>query len=382
MSGTHSILAPSSAERAVPCPASVTMEQRFPEGEQTPEALEGEAAHWVAAEMLMGREHPVGTRTPQGLFVTVEMIEGAGIMADDVDAELQQFGMAADSGAIESSVSIPRTHELCHGTPDYRNWLPTRPRPTLLLYDYKFGHRHVEAFENWQLMDYVSGCISATRLRDTEVDVICKIVQPRAFHRDGPVRTWRFNAADIRAQVNIRHMAAIEALGPNPRAMSGPHCRDCRARHACEAFGRSVYAAMDYAGKALPLEMSPEAMGVELVMIDAALKRLDARKTGLQQQVESTIKQGRAVPHWSLEAGKGRERWTVPDSTVIAIGAALGVNVAKPPEAITPKQAAKAGLPLHAMPTLVETPRTALALVRDDGSKARRVFAPNVSQTT
>jgi hypothetical protein len=122
--------------------------------------------------------------------------------------------------------------------------------------------------------------------------------------------------------------------------------------------------------------MSPEAMGVELVMIDSALKRLEARKTGLQQQVESTIKQGRAVPHWALESGKGRERWTVPDSTVIAIGAALKVNVAKPPEALTPKQAAKAGLPLHAMPELVETPRTALALVRDDGSKARRVFAP------
>ena len=371
---THSIFAPSSAERAIPCPASVTMEARYPEAEKTPEAIEGEAAHWVVQQMLQGVTPSEGDPTPNGSFVTQEMLEGADLMVEDVEIELEPFGMVPSSGAIEVPVHIPRAHAQCFGTPDYRNWLPTSPRPTLLLYDYKFGHRHVEVCENPQMVDYVSGCMSATNLQDSQIDVVVKIVQPRSFHRDGPVRAWRFNGADIRAHINRRAMAADLALRPDPPAQSGPHCRDCKARHACEAFTRSVYAAMDYAGKAVPMELSPAAMGVELVMIDEAIKRLEARKTGVQQQVESVMRRGAHVPHWSFEAGKGRERWKMPDAQVIALGQAMGFDVAQPPKALTPKQAVDKGFPLHAMPGMTETPKTALTLVRDDGSKARRVF--------
>jgi hypothetical protein len=376
MSGVHSIFAPSSAERQAACAASVTLERAYPETGERTEALEGEGAHWVTEQTLAsdGKAQPsVGARAPNGVFVTDEMIEGADIMFEDISALLEPFGLMPSDGMIEVSVSVPRVHELCYGTPDYRIWLPT-PRPTLVVYDYKFGHRVVDAFENWQLMDYVSGAISATALHDLDVDVIVKVVQPRSFHRDGPVREWRFAAADIRQFQNIRHMQALKALAPNPPAQTGPHCGDCRARHACTALQKAAYAAIDYSEKALPLELTPAAMGLELVLVTEAIKRLEARKSGLEEQTKGTMHRGQDVPHWAFEQGTGRERWTVPDAQVIALAKVFNVNVAQPQKALTPKQAEKAGLPLHALAGLVETPKTALALVRDDGSKLRKVF--------
>ena len=374
MSGAHSPLAPSSAERAVPCPGSVRLEAMFPETESNPDALDGEAAHWGLAEMLGGRDVAVGERAPNGVFLTQEMIDGALLMVEDIEAELAPFGMVPQSGAIEVAVSIPNVHAMCWGTPDYRHWLPTVPRPTLLLYDFKFGHRQVEVFENPQMVDYASGCISATSLNDLQIDVIVKIVQPRAFHRDGSVREWRFPASDIRGLVNIRKASADEALGPDPRTKSGAHCRDCKARYACPTNQSAGFAAMDYSGKAVPLDLTAEAMGLELVMVDESIKRLEARKTGLEAQVVASLKAGKSVPHWSMQTGKGRERWAKPDATIIAIGKALNVDVSKPPEAITPKQAVARGFPLVQMPELAESPRTAAALTRDDGTKARRIF--------
>lgn len=384
---THSIFAPSSAERAVACAASVTLEPRFPESEQDEEALEGTAAHWVVEQNLHGVIVNEGDATPVGVFVTDEMLDGAEIMVTAIAREIAPWGRVPTEGETEVKVSIPRTHELCWGTMDYRMWLPPiagKPRWTLLVADYKFGRRHVEVFENWQLMDYVSGSISEAQsaalaaggvpVLDSEIDVVCMVVQPRSYHRDGSVRTWRFLGDDIRAHVNIRATQARKALEPNPPAATGAHCGDCRARHACSLLQQSAYAAIDYVGRATPLELPPDAMGLELTILDAAIDRLKARKSGLEEAVKGTMQRGGNVPGWAVQFGLGREGWTVPDAKIISIGKMLGLDVAKAPKALTPKQAADLGFPVDSMRDLVDRPRTAAKLVKDDGTAARKVF--------
>lgn len=74
---THSILAPSGAERWVNCTGSVELCRQFPERDDSPAAREGEAAHWVASEALSGRSVAVGALAPNGTAITAEMIEGA-----------------------------------------------------------------------------------------------------------------------------------------------------------------------------------------------------------------------------------------------------------------------------------------------------------------
>jgi hypothetical protein len=347
-------------------------EASFPEDENDrTDAADGTAAHWAVEQMLLGHTIAEGLQAPNGVFLTREMVEGAELMDADVRAELAAYGLTPRDGFIERRLAISRVHAQSFGTPDFYVWLGG---PNLLLYDYKFGHGVVEVFRNAQLVEYVAGAIEAAGLSDLQVRVRMKIVQPRSFHRDGPVRTWEVNAADLRAQINIQAMAAEEALGPNPRAQTGPECKNCRARHACPQLQRVAFAAMDVSEQSAPLELPPAALALEYRMVNEAIKRLEARRSGLEANALATIKRGVPVPGLAVEHGAGRERWTRSDESVIALGRMVGIDLAKPPEAITPKQAVARGFPLAQFPGLNETPRSAAKLVVDDGTAAARIF--------
>lgn len=376
MTGEHSIIAPSASARRVQCSASTTMEARYPETEESPESKDGTAAHWALAEMLHGRVVCEGQIAPNGIYLTTEMLEAADMMYDDIALELKPYGLVPSQGQIETPVAIPRIHPQAWGTPDYRIWLP-KARPTLLEYDFKFGFRGVDAFENWQMVEYTAGLTGEVMSRgvsDEDIDVTVKIVQPRSFHGGGPIKSWSFVASEIRGLINIANHAAHEALGPNPVARVGEECRDCSARFACPTLHQASLTACDMAGAAQPFDLPPEAMALEYRTLQRYGKLLEARATGLEQQLLALGKRGARLNGLRIEHGAGRERWTAPDTQIIEIGQMLGVNIAKPPEAMTPKQAVKAGLPEATLRGLVNTPRGEAKLVLDDGSLARRVF--------
>ena len=83
MSAAHSILPPSGAAAWKLCGLWVAMNQAYPQPD-TPETLEGNAAHWVAWELLAGRQVSEGTPAPNGSIVTDEMLEGAELLVDTV----------------------------------------------------------------------------------------------------------------------------------------------------------------------------------------------------------------------------------------------------------------------------------------------------------
>jgi hypothetical protein len=370
----HSVLPPSSSARRIQCPASTLLEARYPGDGQSPEAIEGEAAHWAASEMLSGRLVDVGQIAPNGHVLTQEMVEGADLYYDDVVATLKPHGLAPHQGEIEKPVAIPRVHPQSFGTPDFYAWTSFG---RLLVYDYKFGHRTVEVYENAQLIEYVAGIIDPLLKQgydDRNIVVTTKVVQPRSFHRDGPIRSWTFKAGDIRAHINLAENAAHEALGPEPKQRVGPECRDCRARHACVTLQRAAYRELDEAGREQPLDLPPAALAVELGMLRRGIERLEARASGLEEQALAMLKRGESIPGWRVEHGAGRQRWVKPAAEVLAVGQMLGLDLAKPAEPITPKQAVAAGLLPEMLASLAETPKGAAALVRDDGSKARAVF--------
>lgn len=379
MAGQHARVQPSGLERTVQCPASLLMQEAHPGyGDDAP-AQEGEAAHYVAQHAATGTWAAEGSTAPNGVVVTDEMIEGAQEVVDTITADLKPYGMTLADVAIEQPVSCPRIHPECWGTPDYRTWVPAsrtpNGRPKLFVWDYKFGHGVVEAQDNYQLAAYASGCISATRLQDTEVDVVLGIIQPRSYHHSGASRWWATTGDGLRATVNIASNAAHEALGDNPRTRTGNECGNCSARHACTTLQRAGYSAADRAGQPQPMELPPDALGLELRTLMHAQKLLEARVSGLQEQAVAMERAGRRVSWFKIERSPGRMAWTRPVAEVIALGQAMGVNVAKPVEAITPTQAIKAGLPEALVTSFATRPMGAAKLVPDDGSAARRAFA-------
>ena len=208
----HSKLPPSSAARRVACPGSRALEAMYPEDKESPFAKEGEAAHWVASELLRSCES-FPTYAPNGEFITQEMFKGADLYYDSIATVLNRFYGMVDYTqlSIEQRVDISRIHPDCWGTPDC--WLYHAPE--LHIWDYKFGHGFVEVFENWQLIEYAAGILDrlgVNGIADQHTTIYFYIIQPRNFHRLGPVRTWRVKASDLRSYFNILESQEAERL--------------------------------------------------------------------------------------------------------------------------------------------------------------------------
>lgn len=366
----HAILAPSSAARRVACSGSRALEAAYPETEPSPDSLEGTAAHWAAAELFYGRTIDVGLVAPNGIMITDEMVEGAELYYNDVAATLPDF--PGFSLHVEEAVSIDVIHPQCWGTPDAWIFRPKR----LVIWDYKFGHRYVDVFENWQLLEYAAGIlvkVGINGVSDQFTEVEFRIVQPRCYVGGAPVRSWKVLASDLRGYFN--HLREREAYSMHEDAPTtvGEHCRDCRARHACASAQRAAYNAMEVSGSNIPFDLPPDALGAELRFIDRAIAALEHRRTGLAEQALALLKSGTPIAFYKAEPSYGRERWKVPDAEILALGDVMGLQLAKA-KLVTPKQAAAAGLDPSIVAAYSEVPRGETKLKPDDGSTARKVF--------
>lgn len=384
---SHSIIPPSSAGiwgKPDGCTGWVLMAQCYPETEETPEAAEGTASHEIAAQLIQDSARGfngtkadkfVGQSATNGVVFTEEMFDGAKEYADDVAMIMRERGVfGGDNLGIEQAIEAKKIHDLSYGTCDC--FLYDKKTGELFIWDYKFGYEVVEAFENWQSINYAAGIferLGIDGLADQVTTVRIRIAQPRAFHREGSIREWQVTGSDLRAHFNILHNNAHKSLGPDAECNTGPHCKHCPGRHACEAAltaGNRLYEA---AAKPVPVELSNEALGVQLALVKRARKQLEYLESGFEEQVAGKIRAGALVPGWATEDTFGRDKWVKPFDEVVAMGNMLGKDLRKK-EAITPKQAVKLGVDEAVIMAYSTKPRTGLKIVSDNGNKAKQVF--------
>jgi hypothetical protein len=337
-------------------------------------AAEGNAAHYVAAELLHGRRPVIGSAAPNGIVIDDEMFEAAEMFVTDVR---DTVGNAIHLIHIEETVRAPGIHPNNWGTPDVWYSTVTGRGGVLYIWDFKYGHRFVDAFENWQLLDYLACILSRDEFSGVDrrnIKFILRVVQPRNFHPSGPIREWEPTAVEIAVAFGDLEKAAVEAMGPTPTTRTGTECRDCRARHACPALHEAADGVADMARGASPLELPPAAVGIELRVLHRAQALIDARVTGLEAQALNAIRSGQDVPFYTVGQSQSRERWTVPPEQVIALGDSMGVKLAKDPQPITPNQARAAGMDADIVKGFAERPSGALKLVPADTTQARKVF--------
>ena len=369
----HAIIAPSSLDRIVACPGSVYLSSLMPAQPERPEATEGDAAHWVAMRIALGEVVKKGETAPNGVLVDSEMIEGGETYADALDYL---------PGIAEKTVTITAIHHSqCFGTPDFFQYAPNTH--TLRVTDYKYGFRFVEVYENWQLMAYASGVMEFLGLSDEGLKLDLLLVQPRSYHRDGPVRSWKPQAVALRPYINRAHGAAGEALGsggaPNPDALthSGPHCLDCPARAVCKTLHAATTSIVDWTFRAEAMPLDASDAGRRLKLIDDAELRLKAIRTGLKEQVYAMLARGERVPFYALHQKKGRQAWTVPASELAVLDEtlALGGALTELAPAVTPKQAIKLGVDKELVEAYSHTPSGGLTVEADSMATTSRIFS-------
>lgn len=368
-------------DRTVACNAWIGLSEGLPPEPDTEETLEGNAADWVAKQYAAGNEVVHGTPIPlPGDFkVDYDMIHGARMW-------VKTLGYGAVSGV---PVVCERIHPTdCGGEPDGWRW--DAIEGILRLPDYKYGFGIVDVYENWQLITYASGLIDTLGLVDAEVTIEFIIVQPRAHHKDGPVRRWKVRADKIRHLVAHARNAAIRAIPPvsleiaPPIARTGPHCLHCPARVHCATFQQSISTVLQFQGVAVRSAMDPTTVGVQLSLVQDALELLQAQESALKTQAENYIRGGKRVPGFTMEPTSARLEW-LPDATgaeIIALGDLLGKDLRKPPGTlnsrsgpiVTPTQAIKAGIDAAVIGQYSARPQGAMKLARESSTEARRVF--------
>lgn len=371
----HSILPPSSAARRVACPGSRALEAAYPELEESQEAREGRAAHWVAAEYLEGRTVAVGLLAPNNEIVTHDMIEGAEMYSKDVDLwrnSKYQLGALF----VEKKIEIPSIHKDCWGTPDAWGW--SAPHNEFFIWDYKFGHDFVEVYGNWQLIEYAAGILHSLNINGSQSQhtyVTMCIIQPRCFSRGEKVRKWRVSVNELRGYFNMLEAAEHKAMQPEALCTPNPECNYCSARHVCSALQHAASTAITVSMQNVPHQLTPQQTGHELYRLEQAAKRIEARITGLKAQAVSQIERGERVPHYTLGVKSARQVWTIPVNEVKMLGMMCGAIVTKPEELVTPKQAITAGIPAAMVNKNSQVVPGSVQLVETDAREAAKAFA-------
>lgn len=368
MSGEHARLAPSSGGQWHWCAGSVPMREQYPD-KDSEDAREGNAVHWVMSSVLDSYRQPgdiitplsmVGSTAPNGVIITEEMALNAQVITRLVLEHCNVYGGLSEL-LVEHRVSCEAVHPTdCWGTLDVGLYVPKYK--ILNLWDLKYGYKIIEPEDYIQFILYLIGLIAQY---PDALTFNITVVQPRAPHPVGPIRSWAGAVTDIRGWVNQLECSAAKALAPDPDCKSGTHCYECSALANCGAARLAALAGIDYTLKALPEEITPDGVGRELDILTRALEAIKYRKKSLETLGTEMTRDKKIVTGWGLETTYGHTKWNKPISAVVAMGELCGLSLGKE-AAKTPKQAITAGVPKEIVDAFSETPTTGVKLVREE----------------
>lgn len=340
----HSTFPASSSARLLECPGSYAEALRLDTGERKANqfSAEGTLAHAIAEVCLATGNEPhdyIGqTRWADGFQFTIDedFADNVKVYVDFARG-LQGMGYVL---RLETRVSpqvwwgsLPPLNIELFGTSDLIAVDPVTGH--VVIADLKFGRGvPVDAKGNPQLLYYAAGALGDNILQamlgknykfnnnDPDVDLV--IVQPRAFHPEGPIRK-----ADPLKRSDIINWACTglyygveRALNDNGKTFNpSKHCRWCPAITTCNAMQGYANEAAKRAFANVPLDgldptkpqtlpavgLSDRALGDLLDRVAVVMPLF----TALQALGEERLASGRDVQGWKRIPKLARRSWTL-----------------------------------------------------------------------
>ena len=315
---------------------------------------EGNAAHWLAQEIAEGRldrSTCVGVTAYNGVFVGVDM-------RDHVCAYLDRLL----PGEFETVTTWGTESFQINGRADHIG----HHESVLEVTDFKYGYRPVEPDQNWTLISHAIGYVLLTGLVPEWVRLT--IVQPRAHHPLGSIRSTMFSYSDL-LQYHQRITAHLSA--PAEMLATGPNCRKCPALAYCPSNAQATYNAVDVVLDSVFSDvLDDDSLSQQYTTMVHAADVIEQRVKALKELMQHRIEAGRVMPGYTLDRQKGQTR-IKKGITLDQINALTGRDLTKRamPSITELKNAGVAQLVIDA---ITERPDTAPRLVRIDPDAAAR----------
>lgn len=339
----HAKRGASSAHRWMACPGSLNQSAGIvdPGSEY---AAEGTAAHEVADMCLTQGQDAitfVGRSITVGKFkieVTEEMTEAVQVYVDYVNnlkAKSPNAHVMIEHKFDLSNVVLPGmfgTNDACVYDPD---------TGVLEVIDYKHGQGYaVDAVSNPQLLYYALGAATTDEGRALSTIKIT-IVQPRAPHREGPIRSWETDPFALMEWTEELKRSALATEDPSAPLISGSHCKFCPAAGTCPQIRKD-------AENAANLEFAPVAEDLTKEQVAAILKKADLIETwikAVRAHAFQTLDRGGEIPGFKLVAKRATRKWLNDDvdfmTGVLASQFDLEPSDITTPKLLTPSQLEK-----------------------------------------
>ena len=283
----HSKFSASGAHRWINCPASVKLSETAPKQKPSKYADEGTAAHERAEKALRGQKIVLQEEAVYVDYVNAEVALGKELL-------------------LEHKFNLHFIHPEMFGTCDA---VIKETFGTLEVIDYKHGAGvAVDVIENEQLLIYALAALwDGEKLDESYEEVKLTIIQPRAFHNDGPIRSWSCGIDYMKKYALDLGEAIRKAEATDAPAIQGEHCKWCPAAMSCPALLKDFLVVETFAEK--PIEIPK----VNVTRILNARDTIKALIDACEEFVYQQLCEGKPVEGFKLVRGRGSRVWSLKE---------------------------------------------------------------------
>ena len=325
-SRAHAKLSPSAAHRWWHCPGSIKASEGI-ENRSSIFADEGTAAHTLAEHCLLaggkdaedfiggtvsldkGIVEPAGEDNfGRQIEITEEMADAVQVYLDHVRSIMASPDVEYE---VEAKLDLRAIPGMEFGTGDFCAY--DGKEKTLYICDYKHGKGvPVEVDDNPQLLAYALGVAARYHNRGVK-KIVLAVIQPRAPHPKGPVRTWTCSPADLLDfEADLTEAAERTAL-PDAPVAAGEWCKFCPAAPVCPSLAaeslKIAQASFDVVTDEMEL-LPPDALTAE--QLGETLRRANVLKDWIKRVEEFAHHEathGRIPAGFKLVMKRATRKW-------------------------------------------------------------------------
>jgi len=337
----------------------------------TDDQLQGDAAHWLASELLTGNCEDanlwIDRKAPNGVYVSSDMVDSVTWYVDQLRSRPRERQY------VETPFSFDYLDLRINARPDFiADDLADYGR-RIYIDDFKYGFRIVEPEDNWQLIGYAITYI-ATRRVDADTVFELRIHQPRPWHPKGRSRVWIVSASHL---FELRNKLIMQLIGGTNELVTSDLCTHCPAASNCPALRQVAMTFLDLSEQAIPDTMTVDEMSFMYDVLTVGQHRLNDYAAAIKERIVHSIQTGTAVRNYTMRPTTGALDWK-PGFDPVAVMKLLapGKQVAKV-KPITPKQAMKF-IPEKMLDGMIERKPGGVTLARIDAQLAAQALAENM----